>query len=48
MDTNHLINFASDNSAPVAPEIMAALAAVNQGPALGYGNDSVTKGFENN
>lgn len=46
MDTNHLINFASDNSAPVAPEIMAALAAVNQGPALGYGNDSVTEGFE--
>ncbi|USG62724.1 low specificity L-threonine aldolase [Sneathiella marina] len=46
MDTNHLINFASDNSAPVAPEIMAALLAVNQGPALGYGNDSVTRGFE--
>ncbi|MEH6527718.1 MAG: low specificity L-threonine aldolase [Sneathiella sp.] len=46
MNNNHLINFASDNSAPVAPEIMAALAAVNQGPALGYGNDAVTASFE--
>lgn len=46
MGTDHLINFASDNSAPVAPEIMAALAAINHGPALGYGNDPATRGFE--
>jgi threonine aldolase len=46
MENKNLINFASDNAAPVAPEIMAALAATNQGPALGYGDDSVTAGFE--
>jgi len=31
--------FASDNSGPVHPQIMAAVAAANQGYALGYGND---------
>ncbi len=33
--------FASDNAAPVAPEIMAALAAANQGFAMPYGNDAI-------
>lgn len=46
MTTAHPINFASDNSAPVAPEIMAALASANTGPALGYGNDQITDSFE--
>ncbi|MDF1804609.1 low specificity L-threonine aldolase [Thalassovita sp.] len=31
--------FASDNSGPVHPHIMAAVTAANQGYALGYGND---------
>lgn len=35
-------NFRSDNEYPVAPEIMAALAAVNEGPAHSYGEDAVT------
>jgi threonine aldolase len=34
---------ASDNGAPVMPEVMAALAAINAGGALGYGNDPVTR-----
>ena len=32
-------SFASDNNAPVAPEIMAAIAAANEGDAVGYGAD---------
>ncbi len=36
------MRFASDNTAPVAPEIMAALARVNEGCAPGYGADDVT------
>ena len=35
-------DFASDNTAPVAPEAMAALAAANSGYASGYGTDPVT------
>ena len=35
-------NFRSDNEYPVAPEIMAALAAVNEGSAHSYGEDAVT------
>lgn len=35
-------NFRSDNEYPVAHEIMAALAAVNEGPAHSYGEDAVT------
>jgi threonine aldolase len=35
-------DFASDNTAPAAPEAMAALAAANQGFAPGYGADAVT------
>ncbi len=40
------MNFASDNTAGVAPEIMAALAQANEGFALGYGNDAWTKRAE--
>ena len=36
------MNFASDNTAPVAPEILAAIARANEGFALGYGNDAGT------
>lgn len=35
-------DFASDNTAPAAPEAMAALAAANTGFAAGYGADPVT------
>ncbi len=35
-------SFASDNAAGVAPEVMAALAAANEGPALAYGDDPWT------
>jgi threonine aldolase len=31
--------FKSDNAAPVAPEILAAIAAANEGYAAGYGDD---------
>ena len=34
--------FASDNAAPCPPEVMAALAKVNQGFAMPYGNDEHT------
>jgi threonine aldolase len=40
------MNFASDNTAGVAPEIMAALNEANQGFTLGYGNDSWTRRAE--
>ncbi len=40
------MNFASDNTAGVAPEIMAALARANEGFTLGYGNDAWTKRAE--
>lgn len=33
------LNFASDNTGPVAPEIMAAMLAANTGAAMPYGND---------
>jgi threonine aldolase len=36
------MNFASDNSAPIAPEILSAIARANEGFALGYGNDHFT------
>ena len=38
--------FASDNTAPIAPQIMAALARANEGYVLGYGNDPLTKRVE--
>jgi threonine aldolase len=40
------VNFASDNTAPVAPAILDALAAANTGYALGYGNDDWTRAVE--
>jgi threonine aldolase len=40
------MNFASDNAAGVAPEILAAIAAANKDSALAYGNDAVTKRVE--
>ncbi|MDP6352336.1 MAG: beta-eliminating lyase-related protein [Alphaproteobacteria bacterium] len=36
------MNFRSDNEAPVAPEIMRALAEANHGKAASYGADAVT------
>lgn len=35
-------NFRSDNEAPVAPEIMAALSEANKGAAHAYGDDALT------
>ncbi|MBS0246722.1 MAG: low specificity L-threonine aldolase [Proteobacteria bacterium] len=40
------MNFASDNTAGVAPQIMAALNRANEGFALGYGNDDWTRSVE--
>ncbi|MDP6342656.1 MAG: beta-eliminating lyase-related protein [Alphaproteobacteria bacterium] len=40
------MNFSSDNAAGVAPAIMAALAAANEGYADAYGADQVTKAME--
>jgi len=40
------MNFASDNTAKVAPQIMAALAQANDGFVLGYGADPWTKRVE--
>ncbi len=37
-----LRSFASDNNAPVAPEILAAIVDANQGDAVGYGDDPWT------
>lgn len=36
------MNFASDNTAPASPEILAALAAANQGAMPSYGADPIT------
>ncbi|MZR32122.1 threonine aldolase family protein [Sneathiella litorea] len=41
-----LVNFASDNAAPVAPEILAAIQKANAGPMLSYGDDPLTSGVE--
>jgi len=40
------VNFASDNTAAIAPGILTALTRANEGFALGYGNDALTKGIE--
>ena len=40
------MNFASDNAAGVAPEILAAIVRANEGAALAYGNDEWTKRIE--
>ncbi|MEO9170148.1 MAG: aminotransferase class V-fold PLP-dependent enzyme [Candidatus Baltobacteraceae bacterium] len=38
----YMRSFASDNNAPVAPEIMQAIADENRGDAIGYGRDDRT------
>lgn len=40
------MNFASDNTATVAPPILDAIVKANAGYALGYGNDEWTRGVE--
>jgi threonine aldolase len=40
------MNFASDNTAGVAPAILAAIARANEGFALAYGNDALTARVE--
>lgn len=40
------MNFASDNTAGIAPEILKAVEAANSGFALGYGNDDLTRRVE--
>ena len=40
------MNFASDNAAGVAPEILAAISRANVGGALAYGRDDWTKRVE--
>jgi hypothetical protein len=40
------MNFASDNTAGVAPEILKAMVSANDGSALPYGNDELTRGVE--
>src|SRR5215472_3721408 len=40
------MNFASDNAAGIAPEILAAIARTNDGPALAYGQDAWTRRVE--
>ncbi|GLQ06365.1 threonine aldolase family protein [Sneathiella chinensis] len=46
MKNRNTISFASDNSAPVCPELMEALARVNSGATFGYGNDDHTRQME--
>jgi threonine aldolase len=40
------MNFASDNAAGVAPEILAAIARANDGAASAYGQDALTRRVE--
>src|SRR5215468_320462 len=40
------MNFCSDNTTGVAPEIMTALVAANHGATMGYGNDDLTRRVE--
>src|SRR3977135_3464185 len=40
------MNFASDNAAGIAPEILAAISRANDGAALAYGRDDWTKRVE--
>lgn len=40
------MNFASDNTGGIAPEIMAAIAATNHGNASSYGADALTQKLE--
>ena len=40
------MNFCSDNTAGAHPRILAALGAVNDGTAMPYGNDPLTRRIE--
>jgi threonine aldolase len=40
------MNFASDNAAPIVPEILTAIERANRGYALAYGNDDWTRALE--
>jgi len=40
------MNFCSDNTAGAHPKILAAIAAANDGPAMPYGNDDLTRKVE--
>src|SRR5271157_2455629 len=40
------MNFASDNTAGIAPPILDAIARANDGSALAYGDDATTAGVE--
>lgn len=40
------MNFASDNAAPIVPDILAAIARANDGAALAYGRDPWTRRVE--
>jgi threonine aldolase len=40
------MHFASDNAAGIAPAILAAIGRANEGSALGYGEDAITKRLE--
>ena len=40
------MNFASDNAAGIAPEILAAISQANEGAALAYGRDPWTRRVE--
>jgi threonine aldolase len=40
------VNFASDNTAPIAPAILDAIAEASRGYARGYGNDDWTRAAE--
>src|SRR5215470_3265138 len=43
---NRAMNFASDNAAGVAPDILAAIGRANEGAALAYGSDAWTRRVE--
>ena len=45
-DDRACMNFASDNTAGIAPEILSAIAQANSGFALAYGADDWTKSVE--
>lgn len=40
------MNFASDNTAPVHPQVMAAINAANAAPSMPYGNDALSREVE--
>ncbi len=40
------MNFASDNTAGIAPDILKAIGAASEGFAIGYGNDAFTQATE--